>query len=135
LTYVTERGAMRQLVPTEQLGEAVARNESRFFGAMLAGPPLGGLLFGIGRALPFLVDAVSYAASTIGLLLIRSELQEPRSVGKAGAPWEGIRWLWKRPFLRLCAVLFAASNPVFTGLYLLIMILAKQHGASADLSV
>lgn len=133
LTYVTERGAMRQLVANEQLGEAVARNESRFFGAMLTGPPLGGVLFGIGRALPFLVDAVSYAASTAGLLLIRSELQEPRSAENAGAPWEGIRWLWKRPFLRLCSILFAASNPVFSGLYLLVVILAKQHGASAGL--
>jgi predicted MFS family arabinose efflux permease len=133
VTYVTERGAMRQLVPTEQLGEAVARNESRFFGAMLAGPPLGGLLFGIGRAVPFLVDAVSYAASTISMLLIRSDFQEPRAHQNPGLRWEGMRWLWQRPFLRLCAILFAASNPVFTGLYLLVVVLAKQDGASAGL--
>jgi MFS family permease len=133
LTYVTERGAMRQLVPTEQLSDAVARNESRFFGAMLAGPPLGGLLFGIGRAVPFLVDAVSYAASTTSMLLIRSDLQEPRAHHNTGTPWEGMRWLWQRPFLRLCAILFAASNPVFTGLYLLVVVLAKHNGASAAL--
>jgi predicted MFS family arabinose efflux permease len=133
LTYVTERGAMRQLVPTEQLSDAVARNESRFFGAMLAGPPLGGLLFGIGRAVPFLVDAVSYAASTASMLLIRSDFQEPRVDQNTGTPWEGMRWLWQRPFLRQCAILFAASNPVFTGLYLLIVVLAKQDGASAGL--
>jgi MFS family permease len=133
LTYVTERGAVRQLVPPEQLGEAVARNESRFFGAMLAGPPLGGLLFGIGRAVPFLVDAVSYVASTATMLLIRSDFQESRAHQPTGTPWEGLRWLWRRPFLRLCAILFAASNPVFTGLYLLIVVLAKQDGASAGL--
>lgn len=133
LTYVTERGAMRQLVPTEQLSDAVARNESRFFGAMLAGPPLGGLLFGIGRAVPFLVDAVSYAASMTSMLLIRSDFQEPRAHLNTRAPWEGVQWLWQRPFLRMCAILFAASNPVFTGLYLLVVVLAKQHGASAGL--
>lgn len=133
LTYVTERGAMRRLVPPEQLGEAVARNESRIFGAQLAGPPLGGLLFGIARALPFLVDAVSYAASTITMLLIPTDFQERRSAQPAGTPWEGLRWLWKRPFLRLCALLFAASNPVFTGLYLLAVILAQHQHASAGL--
>lgn len=133
LTYVTERGVMRQLVPAEQLGEAVTRNEARTFGALLAGPPLGGVLFGIGRAVPFLFDAISYAASTTGLLLIRSDFQEPRADQPTGSPWEGLRWLWQRPFLRLCALLFAASNPVFTGLYLLVVVLAKHHGASSAL--
>ena len=40
VSWVTERGALRQLIAPEHLGEAVARNESRIFGAMLAGPPL-----------------------------------------------------------------------------------------------
>ena len=31
--------------------------------ASLAGPGLGGLLFGLGRAIPFLADAVSYMVS------------------------------------------------------------------------
>ena len=133
VSYVSERGALRQLVPSGQLSQAVARNESRFFAAMLAGPPLGGLLFAIGRAVPFLVDAVSYAASTISMLLIRSDFQEPRTDQSTGTPWDGMRWLWRRSFLRLCAILFAASNPVFTGLYLLVVVLAKEHGASAGL--
>jgi MFS family permease len=91
------------------------------------------LLFGIGRAVPFLVDAVSYAASMTSMLLIRSDFQEPRAHLNTRAPWEGVQWLWQRPFLRMCAILFAASNPVFTGLYLLVVVLAKQHGASAGL--
>jgi MFS family permease len=37
VSLVAERGALRQLVPQEQLGDAVARNESRLFAAMLAG--------------------------------------------------------------------------------------------------
>src|SRR5690242_17718269 len=133
LTTVAERGALRQLVAPEQLGEAVARNESRLFGAMLAGPPLGGLLFGIGRAIPFVVDAASYAISAITKLLIRSEFQEARVDGGVGDAREGLRWLWQRPFLRNCMLLFAGSNPIFTGLYLLVVVLAKQHGASPAL--
>jgi predicted MFS family arabinose efflux permease len=133
LSSVAERGALRHLVPPEQLGEAVARNESRMFGAMLAGPPLGGLLFGIGQAVPFVADAASYAVSTITKLLIRTEFQEARADGGAGDAREGLRWLWRRPFLRNCMLLFAGSNPIFTGLYLLIVVLAKRHGASSAL--
>lgn len=130
-TYVTERGAMRQLVAPEQLGEAVARNESREFGAMLAGPPLGGLLFAIGRAVPFLADSISYAASVVSKLLIRSEFQETRIDAAPGRAREGLRWVWDRPFFRVCMLLFGCSNPIFTGLYLLIVVLAKQDGASS----
>jgi hypothetical protein len=133
MTAVAERGALRQLVAPEQLGEAVARNESRMFGAMLAGPPLGGLLFGIGRAVPFVADAASYAISTITKLLIRTEFEEARVDGGAGDAREGLRWLWQRPFLRNCMLLFAGSNPIFTGLYLLVVVLARHHGASSAL--
>ena len=133
VTYVTERGAMPQLVPPDQLSEAVARNESRTFGAMVAGPPLGGVLFGIGRAVPFLVDAISYAASTISKLLIRTDFQEARLDAAPGRAREGLRWIWQRPFFRLCSLLFACTNPVFTGLYLLVVVLAKDHGASSAL--
>jgi predicted MFS family arabinose efflux permease len=130
---VAERGALRQIVPREQLPEAVARNESRIFGAMLAGPPLGGLLFGLGRAIPFLADALSYAASSVSLLLIRSDFQEVRDDTAHGGFAEGLRWLWRQPFLRDCMLLFAGGNPVFTGLYLLIVVLAKRQGASPQL--
>jgi predicted MFS family arabinose efflux permease len=133
VTYVSERGAVRRLVPAAQLGEAVARNESRTFGAMLAGPPLGGLLFGLGRALPFLVDAISYAASAVSKLLIRTDLQESRADGVIGDAREGLRWLWRRPFFRTCMLLFAGSNPIFTGLYLLVVVLAKRDGATPAL--
>jgi predicted MFS family arabinose efflux permease len=133
VTYVTERGAVRRLVAVEQIGEAVARNESRTFAALLGGPPLGGLLFGLGRALPFLADAVSYAASTAALLLIRTTFQEERVASERLELSEGLRWLWRQPFLRACAVLFAGTNPIFAGLSLLIVVLAKRHGASSAL--
>ena len=36
-----------------------------------------------------------------------------------------------RPFFRVCMLLFAGSNPICTGLYLLVVVLAKRHGASS----
>jgi predicted MFS family arabinose efflux permease len=100
---------------------------------MLAGPPLGGLLFGIGRAIPFLADAISYAASTATKLLIRADFQQDRSDTTPGGAREGLRWVWERPFFRVCMLLLACSNPIFTGLYLLVVVLAKHNGASPAL--
>ena len=133
VSYVAERGALAQLVAREQLGEAVARNESRTFAAMLAGPPVGGLLFGIARALPFATDAISYAASTASMALIRTDFQTSRDAAVRGGLGDGLRWLWRERFFRACALLFAGGNPIFTGAYLLIVVLAKRHGASSAL--
>jgi predicted MFS family arabinose efflux permease len=132
-SYVAERGALRQLVPLDQLPEAVARNESRLFGAMLAGPPIGGLLFGLARAVPFAADAVSYAASVTSMLLIGADFQEPRDDTVAPGVVEGLRWLWRERFIRSCSLLFAFSNPIYSGLSLLIVVLAKEDGASSGL--
>jgi MFS family permease len=134
LSYVAERGAMRQVVPVEQLPEAVARTESRNFGAVVAGPPLGGLLYGIGRAVPFAVDAASYLVSTCAMLAMRTRFQEPRGArtdSLRAEVGEGLRWVWQRPFFRVSALLAAGINPVFEGAYLLVVVRARQGGASA----
>jgi MFS family permease len=133
VSYVAERGVLRRLVAADELGQAVARNESRLFAALLAGPPLGGLLYGIGRALPFLADAVSYAFSTAATLAIRADLRVAREPGGRTGVLDGVRWIWREPFVRATALLFAAGNPVFTGLTLLLVVLAKRHGASPTL--
>jgi predicted MFS family arabinose efflux permease len=131
VSYVAERGALGRIVAREQLSRAVARSESGMFAAMIGGPPLGGLLFAAGRALPFLTDAVSYAASTVTLLAIRTPFQEVRGEpGPAGVA-EGLRWIWRHPFIRGCALLFAAGNPLYSGVLLLIVVLAKHDGASS----
>ncbi len=133
LTYVAERGVLPQLVTREQLGGAVAQNEARIFGAMVAGPPLGGVLFTIGRAIPFLGDALSYVAASITKLLIASDFQTARESAGPWAPLDGLRWLWQRPFFRMVSLLFAFSNPALHGLLLLAVLAAKHHGASSAL--
>ncbi len=134
VSYVTERSALGQLVAPEQLPSAVAQNEARWFAASVAGPPLGGLLFAAGRSLPFLADAVSYAASSLAVALTRTPFEQPRTPGRGGVRSElaeGLVWIWQRPFFCATALLSSAGNPLFTGLYLLAILLAKQHGASS----
>src|SRR5439155_671489 len=72
---VGERSALRRVVADEQLEAAMVRNQAREFGALLGGQPLGGVLFGLGRLVPFLFDAVSYLVSVVSLLLIRTPFQ------------------------------------------------------------
>jgi MFS family permease len=71
-SYVCERGALRQVVSSEQVHDAVAQNEARSFAAGMAGPPLGGALFAVARSLPFIADAASFLCSMATISLIRS---------------------------------------------------------------
>jgi MFS family permease len=131
---IAEVGAVRSVVPTPQLPRAFAAEQARLSAVYLAGPPLGGFLFGIGRALPFLVDAVSYAFSTGTLLAMRTPFQEARDAAARSSlvteVREGLHWLWSRPFLRICALLFAASNFSYAALELTLIVAGRRQGLS-----
>ena len=57
-------GAFRSVVPLAQLADASSVTQARAAIVRLGAPPVGGALFAVGRAIPFLVDAVSYVFST-----------------------------------------------------------------------
>jgi MFS family permease len=128
-----EPGAMRAVVPARQLPAAAAAQTGRQAAVQMAGPPLGGALFGIARALPFLADAVSYTFS-IGLLLaMRTPFQEARRRGRSSLRErvaEGFRFLWGQPFLRICAVLFGLSNFIGPGVLLAVVVIGRRQGLS-----
>lgn len=132
---VAEFGALRSVVSTVQLPRAVAAEQARYSTVQLIGPPLGGALFGLGRALPFVANATSVLFSLGSILSIRTPFQEARD---AGAPEplrsqlaEGLRWLWGRPFLRTCALLFTATNLIYEGLILVLVVVGRKQGLSA----
>lgn len=131
---LAEQGAVRSVVPAEQLPAALAQNEVRNRGASMAGAPLGGFLFGLGRAVPFVFDAASYVVSLVCLLAIRAEFQEEREPGPpprfAADIREGLTWLWHQPFLRAAALLVAGSNFLFQGVVLVLIVVASENGAS-----
>ncbi|HWD85789.1 MAG TPA: MFS transporter [Solirubrobacteraceae bacterium] len=133
VSYICERGALPHLVAADQLQDAVAQNEARYFGASIIGPPLGGLLFAAARALPFLTDTVSFLGSMTATQLTRPRFQhDSQKAGTVRSGFtEGFVWLRNQPFYATAALLFAAGNPVYTGLYLLAILLARHHGASS----
>jgi MFS family permease len=126
-------GALRAVVPPRQLPAAVGAQTGRQAAVLLAGPPLGGALFGLARAVPFVFDAVSYAFSTLSLLAMRTPFQEERKPELASLRsrlTEGFRFLWNRPFLRTCAFLYGLTNFIGPGLLLAVVILGKRQGLS-----
>lgn len=48
-----------------------------------------------------------------------------------GGLTEGFAWLRRQPFFRTASLLFAVGNPIYAGLYLLAVLLAKRHGDSS----
>ncbi len=134
---LAEHAALPRIVPSHQFGAAIAQNEAKSRGAVLVGPPLGGALFGIGRALPFLFDVVTYLASAVSLLFVRGEFQGGRggqsiSVrSMARETREGLSWVWRNPFGRTAVSLVGASNAVFQALVLVLVVTTQRHGASS----
>jgi len=130
---IAEVGALRSVVPTRQLPDAAAAEQARMSVVTLAGPPLGGALFGFARSLPFLADAVSYAFSIVSLIAMRTPFQEARERDTTPVRTqirEGVSWLWRQPYLRTSALIFGGNNFVWQGVILLFVVVARRHGLS-----
>ncbi|BFU46232.1 MFS transporter [Krasilnikovia sp. MM14-A1004] len=131
-----EQSALRNLVPGTQLPAAIARNEARTYATSLAGPPLGGLLFGIGRALPFLCNSLAHLASLGGVLLLRKPLQETLDRtrgGHAAAMAEGLRFVYANPFLRAILLIAAPLNLAIDAIIFTIIVTLQRHGVAPAL--
>ena len=107
------QSVLPQLVPPAQLPRA---NGNQYVvqtvGQSFAGPPLGSVMFAAVKALPFCLDAVSFAGSA--LLLARLPTQRPGAhadpgpvLARIGA---GLRWLRGHRLLRIVALLLSVNN-------------------------
>ena len=133
-----ETAALRYIVPSPQLGRAVAANEARSYLATLLGPVIGGALFAAQITLPFLANAFTYLLSYLCVRSLRRPLQEerrpeesrPRRTRLVRNSGVGFAWLWRRKFLRSVVLWVAGVNVVFNSIGLVVVVLAKDHGAS-----
>ena len=126
--------ALPAIVPDGQLEEAWAATEARTYAASLAGPALGGLLFGLGQAVPFLADAVSYGASFGTVSRIRGRFRPENPAGRK-ALWrevaDGLRFVGQVPILRAALIQVPLVNFAFTGVIFTVTLALRQHGTSA----
>jgi MFS family permease len=127
-------GVFKSVVPKAQLAAAASTEEGRVSIVRLVGPPVGGALFGVARAVPFLVDALSYAFSTFSLLAMRTPFQERRERADTHVfteAVEGLVFVWKNAFLRLTTLMLTLGTFSAAGVQLAVVVLAKQHGLSS----
>jgi predicted MFS family arabinose efflux permease len=128
---VAERAAVPRLVPRPQLPAALAQNEARAYVGIIGGQTAGGLLYAIGRAVPFVADCVTYFISLVSIALIRTPLQAPAgATARGGSIREGLTWLWGDRFLRTLMLLFAGNNIVVNSLYLALIVAARDLGST-----
>lgn len=130
---LAQRAALPHVVDAASLPAAVAQNQASMQGAMMAGPPLGGVLFGISRVLPFVLDAVSYLISLLTLVLIRTPLQDlPRAHRQRlhREIAEGLRYVWADQCLRVLSLFSAAIMLLIAGFPLALIVLARHLGAT-----
>lgn len=109
---------MPMLVAKRDLGIANARIMTGIVTLnQLAGPPLGALLFGLGRSLPFATQAVCLTLSVVMVLRLklpahgRATAQAPSSI-RADIR-EGVRWLWHHAAVRTLALTIVIFNVTF----------------------
>ena len=95
------------------------------------GPPVGGLLFAAMVALPFMLDAGSFAISAILIFLIRGAFSNPRDKALPATRLrheisEGLRWLWGHRLLRSMAAYVGLMNMMSTACFSIFVLFAVQ---------
>ncbi|MBA9004380.1 MFS transporter [Thermomonospora cellulosilytica] len=134
LYNVAEVPTIRQVVPDALLPHAMGRNEARSHVALLLGRPLGGLLYDLGRLLPFAANAVCALISLVTLRFVRTGEQE--CAPHDGDPLrrefrDGLSRLWNDSFLRQILIVCAITNVAFQTLFLLLVVQAERRIDSA----
>lgn len=125
---LSERRLISSLVDPDNTASALASTEARTHIAVLVGRSLGAFLFGLGRALPFLFDALSFGLSTSALMCIkRLGSHQPESTGRhlGREIGDGLRWVRSDQFARIAFPLTACTTLI--GQALIMVFLAEAH--------
>jgi MFS family permease len=122
------------MVSIGDASNAVALNSASFNMARLLGPAVGGLLIvAVGSGWVFVVNAVTFLAMMVALLLIRSKELIPHTKSRKGSGLaEGFRYAWRRSDLAVTFVMvfligaFGMNFPIFAST------MALEFGREAD---
>jgi len=99
-----------EMVPAEDLSNAVSLNSAVMTGSRVVGPALAGVLvLSVGYGWPFILDAVTYVAVLAGLFMMRpAELYRSAPMAKAkGQVRQGLRYIRSDPQLFVPLVMMA----------------------------
>jgi MFS family permease len=125
---------MPVLLPDAQLESGWAAVQARGQASSIGGPPLGGFLFDVGRAVPFVADGISYLFSIVGLTFLRGNFraqETPDNDTLQRRIREGFAHIWRTPVLRAFAIQTPLINFAYTGVVFTIPLALRVHGVAA----
>ncbi|MEU8185572.1 MFS transporter [Micromonospora sp. NPDC049044] len=133
----TALGALLPAVVTpEQLPTANARLYASFtIGNQFVAKPLGAWLFVVSAAVPFGVDALTFAASAVligGIRRVPPVAVPDRPNSLRAEVVAGVRWLWRHRLLRTLALSMGLSNIAFGAAFAVFVLYCRERlGVSA----
>ena len=134
---------MPAIVHSEHLEKANGRLWStEMLANTFVGPPLGAVLIAGAFALPFFVDAATFALSAVLIALIPRTAPNGPSGAVAKTSWrselaEGIRWLWNHELLRPLAIILGMLNALgaLTGAVLILFAQEVLHTSATEFAI
>jgi MFS family permease len=136
---VIERSAGQALVPALVPRDRLERANGWLFGGAMVGQqmmagPLGGWLFALAAAAPFMANAATFVLSAAVLSLLAGSYRAAPASAAAGAVrsvrrevLEGLRWLAHQRLLRTMALLIGLLNVTLTAALAVLVLLARQR--------
>ncbi|MDQ1748332.1 MAG: hypothetical protein QOD07_2595 [Frankiaceae bacterium] len=125
---------MPAVLADEQLESGWAAVQARGQASSIGGPPLGGALFDVGRAVPFVADGISYVFSILGLACMRGNFRaETAATGPSTLQHriaEGFAHIWRTPVLRAFAIQTPLINFAYTGVVFTVPVALRVHDVS-----
>jgi MFS family permease len=137
---VAYQSYLPSLVDRDQLVEGNSKLEISRSGAQLAGPAIGGILIQILKApVAVAADALSYVGSAVFVFWVRKK--EPSPEAHATKPrmrtqiGEGLRYVWRHPYLRPIAFCTGSSNLFGTMVLAVLLLFAYRAPESGGLGL
>lgn len=112
LEIPTRQSMISNLVPPDEIGQAIPLNAATFNSARIIGPSIGGpLLTYFGPEMCYLVNAISFIAIIFAVLAIRADLKSlgDRSASLKESLFDGMRYVMLSPAFRTLASMMALS--------------------------
>jgi MFS family permease len=123
MAEVLRDNAAQTFLPALVAPESLERANGNLWGAEMVansfvGPPIGSVLLGIGFAMPFFVDAGTFAVAAALVFVITGDFrsrQKTAAQSNGRIDWraeiaEGFGWLWRHPVLRPMAIILGLLN-------------------------
>lgn len=120
---------MPVVLADDQLESGWAAVQARGQASSISGPPLGGALFDVTRALPFVADAVSYLFSLGSLAGLRGDFRSGATSTERlhHRVREGFAHIWRTPVLRAFAIQTPLVNFAYSGVVFTVPVALRLH--------